>query len=111
MERVRVALLGTGFIANLHMESFDNFAGEAEVTAVYSRSGEKAKAFAAAKGIPRWYADMDALFKEGAFDVADICLPNYLHCQACVKALSHNKPVIIEKPLAICVEQRGWYEK
>jgi predicted dehydrogenase len=105
MERVRVALLGTGFIANLHMESFDNFVGEAEVTAVYSHNGERAKAFAEAKGIPRWYADMDALFKEGSFDVADICLPNYLHCQACVKALSYNKHVIIEKPLAMNLEE------
>lgn len=104
-ERVRVALLGAGFIASLHMESFDNFVGEAEITAVYSHNGEKAKAFAEAKRIPQWYADMDTLFKEGAFDVVDICLPNYLHCQACMKALLYNKHVIVEKPLAMNLEE------
>ena len=38
-------------------------------------------------------------------DVVDICLPNYLHHEACLKAAGANKHVIIEKPLALTLEQ------
>jgi predicted dehydrogenase len=72
---------------------------------VYGRNAEKAKAFAKTHNIPRWYSDMDTLLKETPSDLADICLPNYLHHAACMKVLTHNNHVIIEKPLAMNLEE------
>jgi predicted dinucleotide-utilizing enzyme len=43
MDKTRVALLGAGFIAEIHMESYKRFVPEAEVVAVYTRNAEKAK--------------------------------------------------------------------
>ena len=37
--------------------------------------------------------------------MVDICLPNYLHHEACLKAAAAGKHVIIEKPLAVSLEQ------
>ena len=37
-------------------------------------------------------------------DVVDICLPNFLHHDAAVTALSQGRDVICEKPLATTVE-------
>lgn len=41
MAKTRVALFGTGFIANIHMESYNRFVHDAEVVAVYGRNPEK----------------------------------------------------------------------
>jgi predicted dehydrogenase len=103
MERTKVAILGAGFIANIHMESYARFVPEAEVVAVFSR--HKAKAFASAHGIPAYYDNMDKLLEESGAEVIDIGLPNFLHHEACMKAAAANKHIIIEKPLALTLEQ------
>ena len=55
MQRTKVAILGAGFITDIHMESYHRFVPEAEVVAVYARNAEKAAAFAAKHDIPAWY--------------------------------------------------------
>jgi len=105
MERTKVAILGAGFIANVHMESYARFVPEAEVVAVFSHNGDKARAFANAHGIPAWYDNLDKLLAESGAQVIDIGLPNYLHHEACMKAAAANKHIIIEKPLALTLEQ------
>lgn len=105
MSKTKAALLGTGFIANIHAESYARFVHDAEVVAVYGRDKAHAEAFAAAHGIPAAYGDIDELLAAEQVDVVDICLPNYLHHDACLKAAGANKHVIIEKPLALTLEQ------
>ena len=46
MKKIKVAILGAGFITDIHMESYHRFVPEAEVVAVYARNGDKARAFA-----------------------------------------------------------------
>ena len=105
MSKTKVALLGTGFIANIHVESYVRFVHDAEVVAVYGRNLDTAKAFAQKHGIAAAYDDIDALLHECEVDVVDICLPNYLHHECCMKAADANKHIIIEKPLALTLEQ------
>ena len=59
MQRTKVAILGAGFITDIHMESYHRFVPEAEVVAVYARKTDKAKAFAGKYKIPNWYDDID----------------------------------------------------
>ena len=105
MERIKVAILGAGFIANIHMESYARFVPEAEVVAVLGLNEEEAKAFAQAHGIPQWYDNLDRLLAESGAEVIDVGLPNYLHHSACIKAAMANKHVIVEKPLALTLEE------
>lgn len=105
MEKTKVAILGCGFIANIHMESYERFVPDAEVVAVYARSAEKAKDFAAKHGIKNYYTDIDKLLKESGCEVVDICIPNYAHYDACIKAAKSGKHVIVEKPIALTLEQ------
>lgn len=105
MEKTRVALLGTGFIANIHMESYTRFVHDAQVVAVYGRNLQKAQAFAEEHGIPAAYSDVDELLAKEKIEVVDICLPNYLHHEVCLKAAAAMKHVIVEKPLAVTLEQ------
>lgn len=105
MERTRIAILGAGFISEIHIESYHRFIPEAEVVAVYARKNEKAKEFASKHGIAKWYSDIDTLIKESDCEIVDICLPNYLHADACIKAAKAGKHIIIEKPLAVTLAE------
>ena len=101
MKKIKVALLGAGFISDIHIESYHRFVPEAEVVAVYTRSADKAKAFAQKHNIPAWFDDLDSLINTSGCDVVDICLPNFLHHEATLKAAAAGKHIIIEKPLAV----------
>jgi len=105
MHRTKVAILGAGFISDIHMECYERFIPEAEVVGVYARDAEKVKAFAAKHHIPAWYTDMDALINESGCEIVDICLPNFLHAKAALSAASAGKHIIIEKPLAVTLEE------
>lgn len=102
--KTKVAILGAGFITDIHMESYHRFVPDAEVVAVYARKAERAAAFAAKYGIEQHYSDLDAVINDSGCEVVDICLPNYLHAEATIKAAKAGKHVIIEKPLATTLE-------
>lgn len=105
MSKTKVALLGAGFIADIHMESYQRFVPEAEVVAVFARDPGRAEAFARRHGIPQWYSDLDAAIRDSGCEVVDIGLPNHLHHRAVLTAAAAGKHVIIEKPLAMNLEQ------
>jgi myo-inositol 2-dehydrogenase / D-chiro-inositol 1-dehydrogenase len=105
MPPTTVAILGAGFIAEIHLESYQRFVPDAQVTAVYSRTEEHARAFAARHHIARWFTDMDRAIAESDSDVVDICLPNLLHHRATLAAARAGKHVIIEKPLCLTLDE------
>jgi len=105
MKKIKVALLGAGFISDIHIESYHRFVPDAEVVAVYTRDAAKANAFAKKHNIAEAYHHMDALFANCECDVVDICLPNFLHHHATLKAAAAGKHIIIEKPLAVTLEE------
>jgi myo-inositol 2-dehydrogenase / D-chiro-inositol 1-dehydrogenase len=105
MQRTKVAILGAGFVADIHLESYHRFVPEAEVVAVYARNEQKAKAFAEKHNIPQWYDHIDQVINESGCEVVDICLPNYLHASATLRAAAAGKHVIIEKPLSVTLEE------
>ena len=105
MKRTKIAILGAGFITDIHMESYHRFVPEAEVVAVYARNATKAKAFAEKYHIAAWYDDLDKIIRDSGCEVVDICLPNYLHAEATLKAAAAGKHVIIEKPLSVTLEE------
>lgn len=105
MKKTRVAVLGTGFIAQIHVESYHRFVSDAEVVAVFGRRLERAEEFAKENNIPNFYDDIKELLSHEEVDVVDVCLPNYQHHFATMLALQSNKHVIIEKPLAMNLEE------
>jgi myo-inositol 2-dehydrogenase/D-chiro-inositol 1-dehydrogenase len=105
VNKTKVALLGSGFIADIHVESYHRFVPDAEIVAVYTRNAEKAEAFAGKHKIARWFTDLEKVITESDCDVVDICLPNFLHHRAVMIAAKAGKHVIIEKPLSVTLEE------
>ncbi len=105
MSKTKVALLGAGFIADIHMESYERFVPEAEVVAVYARDRQRVEAFARKHHIPQVHTDLAAAIERSGADVIDICLPNFRHHEAVLAAARAGKHIIIEKPLAMTLEE------
>jgi predicted dehydrogenase len=98
MTEVRVGLVGTGFVAELHMYAYKRVYGvDAEVVAAVSRS-DQVEAFAKKHQIARTSRDYRALLADPAINVVDICTPPALHAQMIVDAVRAGKHVICEKP-------------
>ena len=105
MPPTKVAILGAGFIADIHLESYARFIPEAAATAVFSRTASHAERCAKHWNIPRWFTDVDDLIANADCEVIDICLPNFLHHRVTVAAARAGKHIIIEKPLCLTLEE------
>src|ERR1700687_3117517 len=100
MTRVKVGLVGCGFVAELHMYAYQRVYGvDAEVRAVAAR-GDRVVDFAKKHRIRNPYRDFRALLADKEIDVVDICTPPMLHATMIVEALPAGKHVICEKPFA-----------
>src|SRR5215813_6403663 len=98
MAKVRVGLIGCGFVAELHMYAYARVHGvEAQVTAACSR-GDHVADFANKHRIAATHRDYRALLADKDIDVVDICTPPALHAEMIVAAVQAGKHVICEKP-------------
>ncbi|MGE9549729.1 Gfo/Idh/MocA family protein [Erwinia amylovora] len=109
MEKVRIGLIGTGYIGRCHAIAY------AQAATVFSLKGEivremvaevnpdVARAQAAALGFNRSTGDWRELVADPDIDVVDICAPNFLHKEMALEAIRHGKHVYSEKPLALDV--------
>ncbi|MBW2121388.1 MAG: Gfo/Idh/MocA family oxidoreductase [Deltaproteobacteria bacterium] len=100
MEKVRLGVLGSRFVAHLHLSNYKDLIGKTmEVVAVAARTEESARNFAMTFDIPKIYTDYRKLVEDPEVDVVDVCLPTDLHKEAIIAAAQAGKHVICEKPL------------
>lgn len=104
MERVKVGIVGSRFIADIHAESFKRVPN-CEVVAVASPNLHHAVDFAKRHEIPRALTSYRELMKIEEIDVISIALPNDLHAEVTIAAAEAGKHVICEKPLATTLEE------
>lgn len=98
MKPVRIALLGSGFVAEFYMQGLANVAGQ-EVVANYSRSRARARKFAEKWGIPVSTTNLDALIARDDIDLFVIALPNEAHLPVSLKLSKARRHQVCTKPL------------
>ncbi len=110
MKKLRIGLIGIGFMGKTHLWSVRNLpffyktaelGFEAEVAAVCASSLARAQAFAAEYGIPRAAASPEEIINDPAIDAVDICTPNPFHYEVAKAAILAGKAVLCEKPLTL----------
>ena len=101
--KIRWGLLSTARINNALIGPIKE-AGRSELAGVASRNAEKAKAYAAEKGIPRFYGSYDEMLADPEIDAIYNSLPNTLHCEWTVKAAEAGQHVLCEKPITVSLE-------
>ncbi|GLZ42040.1 Gfo/Idh/MocA family oxidoreductase [Actinokineospora sp. NBRC 105648] len=94
---IRVGVLGAGWGAGLHLEGFHRTPG-VELTAIHSRTGERARRRAAEYGIGL-VADSVAELVE-AVDVVSVATPPDAHLEPVRLAAAAGRHVLCDKPLA-----------
>ena len=98
LKPIRVGLIGSGFVAELHMHAYRRVYGVAvSVAAVVSR-GDHVLDFAKKYQIAKVYRDYKEILKDPEIDVIDICTPAVLHAPMIIEAMQAGKHVICEKP-------------
>ena len=71
------------------------------VVAVMRRDAEKARDFALRHGVPRWYADVDALLADPEVDAVYVASPHHLHLAHVTRAAQAGKAILCEKPVGV----------
>ena len=99
MKSTRWGLIGAGWIATRTIAPAMHAADDTIVQAVASRDSERAQALNPVT-VHQSYED---LINDPSVDAVYISLPNHLHCQWTVAALSAGKHVLCEKPFAMNV--------
>ena len=89
-DKVRVGLVGSGFISAIHADALKRCAG-AEIVAVASPTRGKAGAFAGRHGIPRHFTDYRKLLDLDEIDLVVLGIPNDLHCEVTLNAAAAGK--------------------
>ena len=103
MEKLKVAVIGAGKIAErLHLPGYKETAN-AEVIAICDIKKEKAERLAKMFNIPAVYTDYEKMIKESGADAISVCTPNYLHEPMAVFAANNKKHVLVEKPMSITI--------
>ena len=103
---VRVALLGCGTIArDVHLPAFAAAGRDlVDVTVFASRSLESAKRAAEQWGSGYVTTDWQEAVERDDVDAVDICSPNGLHRVMTVAACAAGKHVLVEKPMAVSLD-------
>ena len=98
-EAHRLTMLGTGLIGMFYTMTLHKQRGVDRVHVVYSRSEDKARAFAEEWDIPKWTDDLAAAIGDAETDGVVVGLPNNLHLEVVRQAVEAGKAVLCTKPL------------
>lgn len=97
-EKFRFAIMGAGNIANKFCDAVKLLEGCA-VTAVASKSGERAAAFADKNGIESAYDSYERMLIEEKPDCVYIAVTSDAHYELSMLCLKHSVPVLCEKAM------------
>ncbi len=99
MSKIRVGLVGSGFVSHIHLAAYRENHEYFEVRGICAAHVENAEKIAKQYGIPKVYKDYFELCKSDEIDVVDVCVPTNVHEHVILEAFQNGKHVICEKPL------------
>lgn len=110
MSKLKFAILGCGRISTKHVESIINNKDEAELVAVYDIIEElaidkKNQYESSIEGSNvKVYTDYKEFLNDEDIDVVTIATISGYHAEQAIDCLNHNKHILIEKPMALSLE-------
>ncbi len=103
---LNVAILGTGAISDSHIQAYLKFKDQCQIVAVVDLYPDKAAEKAARHGLEATvFKNHQELLQNAGVDVVSICLPPFAHASAAVDLLHAGKHVLVEKPMATCLQE------
>ncbi|WP_087974201.1 Gfo/Idh/MocA family protein [Oceanobacillus rekensis] len=105
LEKVRWGIIGCGDVTEVKSGPAFQKSKNSELVAVMRRNGKLAKDYAERHGVPKWYDDADALINDSAVDAVYIATPPSSHKEYTIKVAKAGKPIYVEKPMALNIEE------
>lgn len=97
--KVRFGVIGTNFIVDKVLEAA-RLDHRFELTAIYSRTQERADEFAKKHNVPHTFTSLEDMLSSNLIDAVYIASPNSLHASQSILCMQHGKHVFCEKPFA-----------
>lgn len=104
MDTIRLAIIGTGGMANGHAASFKK-EDDVQIVACCDVIPDAAESFAQRHGIPNWYEDYREMLDREDIDAISVVTSDAAHCEISVAALKKGIHVLCEKPMATTLEE------
>jgi len=104
MKTIRWGLISTANINRRIIPAITD-SQRGKVVAVASRDEEIAQAYAIKWEIPHAFGSYDAMLTSDLIDAVYIGLPNHLHAEWSIRAMSKGLHVLCEKPFALSVDE------
>lgn len=101
---IRVGIIGCGGIAMSHADVISAFASRATLVAVADIQPQRLELFAERYRV-RSYGCAEDLLAQPDIDCVLIALPNELHAKVAVQAARAGKHILLEKPMAVTLEE------
>ncbi|HEX6972105.1 MAG TPA: Gfo/Idh/MocA family oxidoreductase, partial [Limnochordia bacterium] len=114
---MNIGIVGIGFMGTTHYKAALSLTG-ARVGAIVTRDPKKKTGdwrhirgnFGEGGGVQDLtgvtvYDRLEALLADPSIDLVDLCLPTRLHPSAAIQALEAGKHVLVEKPIALTLEE------
>ena len=106
-KKVRYAVVGVGWISQAELLPGVEHTGNSEVVALVTGHAEKAEKVGEKYGIEKVYSydELDGLLASGEIDAVYLATPNFDHVEYGVKTLEAGVHLLLEKPMAVSVEE------
>ncbi|MDD6263138.1 MAG: Gfo/Idh/MocA family oxidoreductase [Clostridiales bacterium] len=104
--RFKVGIIGTGWIAEAHIETYKQL-DDVDVVAMADLIPGKAEAFAKRYGIEgcRFYPSHKEMLENEELDAVSVCTYNMTHAECTIDALNKGVNVLLEKPMCVTTEE------
>ncbi|HWA47549.1 MAG TPA: Gfo/Idh/MocA family oxidoreductase [Dongiaceae bacterium] len=105
MTRTSVAVIGCGFFAQNHLNSWKDLSAKGvDLVAVCDIDPAKAQAAAQRFSVPHWYTDAETMFYERKPDLVDIVTQVATHRALVERAIQHRAATIVQKPFGLNID-------
>jgi UDP-N-acetyl-2-amino-2-deoxyglucuronate dehydrogenase len=103
MQKLNVALVGCGYVANSHLKAWRKVK-QAQVSAVCDLNEAMARNIAQRWKISQYYTSFSELLKNKDIDIIDISTPPQTHASLGIQAMEAGFNVLLEKPMTMTVK-------
>ena len=105
-KKLKIGIIGTGWIAEAHIEGYKEM-DDVEIVAAADLIPGKAEAFMKRYGVEgvRCYPDHKSMLDNEELDAVSVCTYNRTHAECTIYALEKGVSVLLEKPMCVTTEE------
>lgn len=103
--KLRIGLIGTGGIANSHIESYKKQPDVEIVAGADLVPGKAAKFFETHEVEAKAFEDYKEMIETMNLDAVSVCTYNRTHAECTIYALEHGLHVLLEKPMSVTLDE------